>query len=223
MFIAKNLTGQQGHGRQRLIVQGFASEMQLGLEELSKLDGDAVSIFGTARSKKGSPEYKQSHRIGYRMAESGLIVIQGGGPGAMEGAAEGATDAGGTAVSVCLKLPHEEKPNPFGKITLEHQYFPTRKSIFLEHSVGFVVLKGGFGTLDELFEVLVHIQCGMSTKVPVYLVGTKFWNPLDGFIRQSMLEDGMISEADLDLYKITDDEDEVVEGVVSFWQSLRAA
>jgi uncharacterized protein (TIGR00730 family) len=199
--------------------------MQHGLNQIGQLEGDkqGVSIFATARSKKESAEYKQAYRFGYRFGKAGLLVFQGGGPGGMEGSAEGVAAAGGQAVSVCLKLPHEEKPNPYGVVNLEHQYFATRKAMFLEHSIGFVVLKGGFGTLDELFEALVHIQCRMTRKVPVYLVGKKFWTRLDSFIKDSLLEDGMISEGDLDLYRITDDEDEVVDGVVSFWQGLRVA
>lgn len=221
MFLAQRLVTTPGPERQSSIVQMFAAEMSRGLQQFSRLNRDGVSIFGTARRKKGHPDYDQAFRLGYRVAESGLIVIQGGGPGAMEASAEGAVAAGGTAVSVCLKLPHEEKPNPFGSFALEHQFFPTRKSIFVEHSIGFICVKGGFGTMDELFEVLVHIQCGMATKVPVYLVGTKFWNPLDVFIRESLLAEEMINPDDVNLYRITDDEDEVIDGIVSYWKSVQ--
>ncbi|MDZ4836214.1 MAG: TIGR00730 family Rossman fold protein [Candidatus Melainabacteria bacterium] len=224
MFKAKQLVGIRGSERQAAIVQLFSQEMHRGLTALESMRGrDMVTIFGTARRQKGHADYDQAYRLGYKVAKSGLLVMQGGGPGAMEGSAEGAVAAGGQAVSVCLKLPHEEKPNPFGAVNLEHQFFPTRKAIFLEYSVGFIVVKGGFGTLDELFEVLCSIQCGMTTKVPVYLIGTKFWNPLDVFIRESLLSEGMIGANDVNLYTVTDDEDEAVDGIVSHWKGRAAA
>lgn len=221
MFIADKLVGVHGSERNARIVQLYAEEMALGLKELESMGRDGVSIFGTARRRKGHPDYEQAFRLGYKVAKSGLIVIQGGGPGAMEASAEGAVAAGGTAASICLKLPHEEKPNPFGSISVQHRFFPTRKSMFVEKSVGFILVKGGFGTMDEFFEVLCSVQCKMSTRVPIYLIGTKFWTPLDTFIRESLLEEGMIGADDVNLYKITDDEDEAVDGIVSHWKARR--
>ncbi len=221
MFISNQLVGLRGAERNAMLAKLFGEEMHRGLTEMEVLNGDGVTIFGTARRPKGHPDYLQAYRLGYGVAKAGMIVIEGGGPGAMEGAAEGAVAAGGKAVSVCLKLPHEEKPNPFGSLNLQHQFFPTRKAMFIEHSTAFILVKGGFGTCDELFEVLCSVQCRMSTKVPIYLVGTKFWKPLDNFIRESLLSEGMISAGDEKLYTITDDEDEVIDGVVSHWKSTR--
>ncbi len=221
MILSKDLTGFSGESRTDQLLALYIEEMTRGLEAMEKFGKKGVCVFGTARRPKGHPDYQQAWRLGHKIvtrSSKRLSVIQGGGPGAMEGSAEGARAAGGEAVSVCLRLPREEKPNPFGNVELLHRFFPTRKTIFIEHSVGFIHVKGGFGTLDELSEVLVHVQCGMSAKMPVYLIGTKFWHLLDAFIRGPMLEEGMINEEDVHLYKVTDDEDEAVDGIVSHWE-----
>ncbi len=227
MFLSKDLTEFGADVRPEQFLALYAEEMARGFDAMKKFGKKGVSVFGTARRKPGSLDYQQAYRLGHKIvtrSKKRLCVIQGGGPGAMEGSAHGARDAGGEAVSVCLKLPHEEKPHPYGNVNLQHRFFPTRKTMFIENSVGFIHVKGGFGTLDELSEVLVHVQCRMATKVPVYLIGTRFWNPLDVFIKESMLAEGLINEEDIHLYNITDDEDEAVEGVVSHWEkSLIAA
>lgn len=172
--------------------------------------GKAVSVFGSARALPGSAEYACAEQIGARLVKSGYAVITGGGPGVMEAANKGATSAGGVSVGLGIELPLEQGLNEYVEIGLEFRYFFVRKTIFVKYSQAFVVLPGGFGTLDELFEAVTLVQTGKITRFPIVLVGTEYWKGLTAWINDSMLAEGKISEDDPDLITVTDDPAEVV-------------
>jgi uncharacterized protein (TIGR00730 family) len=172
--------------------------------------GQAVSVFGSARERPGSPEYELAEQIGIELARAGYAVITGGGPGIMEAANKGATSAGGVSVGLGIELPLEQGLNEYVEIGLEFRYFFVRKTVFVKYSQAFVVLPGGFGTLDELFESIVLVQTGKITRFPIVLVGTEYWQGLLTWIKETVLPAGKISAPDLDLIKVTDDPAEVV-------------
>ncbi len=172
--------------------------------------GPAVSIFGSARTRPGSTEYALAEEIGAGLADAGYAVITGGGPGIMEAGNKGARDAGGTSVGLGIELPFEQKLNDHVDIGVSFRYFMVRKTIFVKYSQAFVVLPGGFGTLDELFEAVTLVQTGKITRFPIVLVGTAYWSGLIDWIRTTMLPGGKISDRDLDLLQVTDDPSEVV-------------
>jgi uncharacterized protein (TIGR00730 family) len=174
----------------------------------------AVSVFGSARTKPGTEEYELGVDIGRRLHEAGYAVITGGGPGIMEAANKGCDDAGGLSVGLGIELPFEQKLNDHLDIGLEFRYFFVRKTMFVKYSQAFVVLPGGFGTLDELFEAITLVQTGKITRFPIVLVGTEFWGGLLDWVKQVMLSSGKISAEDMDLFHLTDDPAEVVQVIV---------
>jgi uncharacterized protein (TIGR00730 family) len=172
--------------------------------------GPAVSVFGSARVRAGDREYEQAERIGTGLAEAGYAVITGGGPGVMEAANKGAASVGGVSVGLGIELPMEMGLNDYVEIGLEFRYFFVRKTMFIKYSQAFVVLPGGFGTLDELFEALTLVQTGKITKFPIVLVGSGYWSGLVSWIRESVLASGNISAGDDELITVVDDPAEVV-------------
>ncbi len=190
-----------------------------GFEKMS-LIGPCVSIFGSARTKPGEKYYELAVNVAKRIAESGYGVITGGGPGIMEAGNRGANKAGGTSVGLNIDLPFEQHDNPFidPDKSLDFDYFFVRKVMFVKYSQGFVVMPGGFGTLDELFEAMTLIQTNKIHTFPIILVGTDFWGGLIDWIKNTMLEAGNISPQDLDLVKLVDTEDEVVEIIDAFYR-----
>ena len=172
--------------------------------------GPAVSVFGSARARPGDREYEQAVRIGTGLAEAGYAVITGGGPGVMEAANKGATSVGGVSVGLGIELPMEMGLNDYVEIGLEFRYFFVRKTMFIKYSQAFVVLPGGFGTLDELFEALTLVQTGKITRFPIVLVGSSYWAGLVSWIRESVLAGGNISAGDEELITVVDDPAEVV-------------
>ena len=182
-------------------VEGFGALAELGR---------AVSVFGSARSGPDTPDYAVGVDIGRRLAEAGYAVITGGGPGAMAAANQGALEAGGVSVGLGIELPFEQGMNDWVDIGVNFRYFFARKTMFVKYSQGFVVLPGGFGTLDELFEALVLVQTQKVTQFPVVLMGVAYWQGLLDWLRTTMLPDGKIAPADLDLISLTDDPDEAV-------------
>lgn len=171
----------------------------------------AVSIFGSARTKRDNEEYALAERIGASLTEAGYTVITGGGPGIMEAANRGAVDAGGVSVGLGIELPFEQSLNDYVDVGIEFRYFFVRKTMFVKYSQAFVVLPGGFGTLDELFEAITLVQTKKITRFPIVLVGTEFWGGLLDWVKNQMLPAGKISKEDLDLVHLTDDPNEVVE------------
>ncbi|PWW21157.1 hypothetical protein JD79_00285 [Geodermatophilus normandii] len=170
----------------------------------------AVSVFGSARTKPDHPHYAAGVRIGAALAQAGYAVITGGGPGAMEAANRGASEAGGLSVGLGIELPFEQELNEWVDVGISFRYFFVRKTMFVKYAQAFVILPGGFGTLDELFEALTLVQTRKVTRFPVVLYGTEYWSGLVDWIRGSLLESGTISAGDLDLFTVTDDVDEVL-------------
>jgi len=190
-----------------------------GFEKMSAI-GPCVSIFGSARIKPGEPYYELAVNVAKSIADAGYGVITGGGPGIMEAGNKGAHLAGGTSVGLNIELPFEQHDNPYidSDKSLDFDYFFVRKVMFVKYSQGFVVMPGGFGTLDELFEAITLIQTNKIHKFPIILVGSKFWSGLIDWVKDTMLGAGNISAKDLDLIKIVDTEDEVVKIIDAFYK-----
>ena len=185
-------------------------ELEAGFHALGHL-GPAVSVFGSARTPVGHPDYEVARRTAQLLGEAGYAIITGGGPGIMEAANRGAQEGGARSVGLNIELPFEQRGNAYADLQLEFHYFFTRKLMFVRYAVGFVVFPGGFGTLDELFEALTLIQTGKVMHFPVLLVGSEWWNGMLGWLRDRLLQTGKIARGDLDLVKTTDDPHEVVE------------
>ena len=186
-----------------------------GIESLSDV-GNAVSIFGSARVKQDDPYYKKAEYLAHRLAEEGFSIITGGGPGIMEAGNRGAAEAGGKSVGMNIHLPFEQKPNPYANISLDCRYFFIRKVLFVKYAMAYVVLPGGFGTLDEMFEALTLIQTKRIKSFPVILMGSEFWKGLLDWIKETMLRDNKISPSDLALFEIIDDPEEVVKYIKKY-------
>ncbi|GAB7050150.1 TIGR00730 family Rossman fold protein [Catenuloplanes indicus] len=189
------------------------SEFVEGFDSLADLP-PAVSVFGSARSKPDSPECETAERVGGALARAGYAVITGGGPGVMEAANKGASEAGGLSIGLGIELPFEQGLNEWVDVGIDFRYFFARKTMFVKYAQGFIVLPGGFGTLDELFEALTLVQTGKVTRFPVVLIGTAYWNGLLDWLRGTMAADGKIGPADLGLICVTDDVDEAVRYIV---------
>ena len=186
-------------------VEGFGALAELG---------DAVSVFGSARTRADSPEYALGVEVGRRLVEAGYAVITGGGPGAMEAANRGALEAGGVSVGLGIELPFEQRMNDWVDLGINFRYFFARKTMFVKYAQGFIVLPGGFGTLDELFEALTLVQTQKVTRFPVVLLCSAYWKGLLDWMRGPVLEGGKIAEADLELMSLTDDPQEAVQVIV---------
>jgi uncharacterized protein (TIGR00730 family) len=189
------------------------SEFVEGFDAMAEV-GPAITVFGSARVHEGSPAYDQAREIGRLLAKAGYAVITGGGPGVMEAANRGCQEGGGLSVGCNIELPHEQDINPYVDLGVEFRYFFARKVMFVKYADGFVIMPGGFGTMDELFEALTLIQTGKIRHFPIVLVGSKFFGGLVDFIRATLLEQGMISAADVDLVSVTDDPAEAVRMVI---------
>ena len=190
-----------------------------GFETLNAI-GPCISIFGSARTKPGTKYYELGVDIAKRLVEEGFGVISGGGPGIMEAANKGAALRDGASVGLNIELPHEQSHNPYidDDKLVNFRYFFVRKVMFVKYAQGFIVLPGGFGTLDELFEVLTLIQTNKITRVPVVLVGSAFWKGLRGWVKEIMLdEEQNISAPDMDLFPIMDDPEEIVNYISEFY------
>jgi hypothetical protein len=185
------------------------SEFVEGFDALAAV-GPAVTMFGSARVAEGAPMYELARTIARKLAESGFAIITGGGPGVMEAANRGCREGGGLSVGCNIELPHEQGLNAYVDLGVEFRYFFARKTMFVKYADAFVILPGGFGTLDELFEALTLIQTGKVRDFPVVLVGSEYWQGLIDWMRAVQLPAGAISETDLGLLQVTDDPDEVV-------------
>lgn len=186
------------------------SEFVESFDTLAHAKEMSVSVFGSARTPEDSPDYKEALKMGRLLAENGYGVITGGGNGIMGAANRGAFEAQGQSVGLNIELPHEQHPNPFQTISLAFRYFFVRKVCFLKYSTAVIVFPGGFGTLDELGEVLTMVQTKKINAIPIILVGKKFWAGMADWFK-TMEKDGMISPGDIDLVKIVDSADEAME------------
>jgi len=193
----------------------IASEFLAGFQAVQRIDRPAVSIFGSARVLDGSATYDRARATGKAFAEAGFAVVTGGGPGVMEAANRGCKDGGGLSVGFNIDLPHEQGINPYCDIALTFHHFYARKVMFVKAAEGFVIFPGGFGTQDELWESLTLIQTGKIGHFPVVLFDSDYWGELLEWLREEMLDDGLISPEDLDLLFSADDPQEVVKLVVS--------
>ncbi|GAB2746690.1 LOG family protein [Nocardioides pakistanensis] len=182
-------------------IEGFGSLAELG---------PAISVFGSARSAPGDPMYDLAEQLGRALTDAGFAVITGGGPGIMEAANKGACESGGVSVGLGIELPFEAGLNPYVDIGVNFRYFFARKTMFVKYAQGFIVLPGGFGTFDELFEALTLVQTRKVTSFPIVLIGTEYWSGLVDWIRGTVLGHGKISEPDLAMFHVTDDVDEAV-------------
>jgi uncharacterized protein (TIGR00730 family) len=191
------------------------SEFVDGFDALAEV-GPAVTVFGSARAAEGSTVYEQARDIGRRLARDGWAVITGGGPGIMEAANRGCQEAGGLSIGCNIELPHEQSVNRYVDLAVEFRYFFARKTMFVKYADAFVIMPGGFGTLDELFEALTLIQTGKIRDFPVVLVGTAYWQGMLDWMRAVQLPAGAVSEADLELLKLTDDPQEVCDIIVAY-------
>lgn len=198
------------------------SEFVDGYEKLSRI-GPCVSIFGSARTKPEHPNYKLAEDIAYKLTQHGFGVITGGGPGIMEAGNKGAHLGKGISVGLNIELPHEQHDNPYidRDKSLDFDYFFVRKVMFVKYSQGFVVLPGGFGTLDELFEAITLIQTKKIGRFPIVLINSKFWNGLIDWIKDFLLAQGNINAEDLNLFRIADTADEAVEHFVKFYEKYK--
>jgi len=191
------------------------SEMQAAADTLQQV-GWGVSIFGSARITPDSPYYALSEKLGQRLAQAGLPVIAGGGPGIMEAANKGAFTAGGTSIGLNISLPRETTNNRYQTHSLQFEYFYSRKATFFMHSAAYIAMPGGFGTMDELFEVLTLVQTRKVPPAPIVLMGTEFWSGLFDWMRQQLLTHKLIGPNDLELVTISDDVDEVMQHIEAF-------
>lgn len=198
------------------------AEFVEGFEMLGSI-GPAVSIFGSARSKPGDPNYQLAMDLAARCVREGFAVITGGGPGVMEAANRGATEAGGVSIGLNIELPFEQKPNPFATHQLGFRYFFVRKVMFVKYAMAFIILPGGFGTMDEFFEAMTLIQTRKIRPFPVYLVNSGYWKGLMSWLEDTMTGEQMIEPEDLALFHQRDDPAEIVRELGSWYRAVKAA
>jgi len=193
------------------------SEFVEGFEVLSKV-GKAVSIFGSARTRPDTKYYRQAEEVAYHIAKAGYAVITGSGPGLMEAANKGARRAGGVSVGLNIHIPCEQKPNKYVDTLLDFRYFFIRKVMFVKYAKAFVILPGGYGTLDEFFEAINLIQTERITKFPVILFGSEYWKGLLGWLKEDVLANANISKKDLDIFTVVDEPKEVANVIRKFYK-----
>jgi uncharacterized protein (TIGR00730 family) len=199
-------------------VAKIADEFRMGFVKVAQIKRPAVALFGSARVAEGSKPYEDARAVGRKFGEAGWAVVTGGGPGVMEGANRGAQEGGGQSIGFNIVLPHEQGPNRYLDIEYTFDHFYARKVCFVRPAEGFVIFPGGFGTLDELYESLVLIQTGKIHHFPVVLFDSDYWGDMLAWIKDELLADGMISPADLELLRVTDDADEAVRLVVASYE-----
>lgn len=210
---------QKGRVKDLWRIFRIMSEFVEGFETMSAL-GPAVSVFGSSRTRPGAPYYRLAEDVARVLVEHGYGVITGGGPGIMEAANKGCSEAGGDSVGLNIVIPHEQVPNPYidNDKLVNFDFFFVRKVMFSKYAQGFIVLPGGFGTMDELFEALTLIQTGKATRFPVVLLGSAFWSGLVDWIKDQVLGQGNISAEDLDLFHVVDDPTEAVRIIDDFYR-----
>ncbi|MEA1935347.1 MAG: TIGR00730 family Rossman fold protein [Thermodesulfobacteriota bacterium] len=186
------------------------AELVEGFDVLSRIH-PAVTIFGSARSHPNSSNYKTTEKVARLLAENGFNVISGGGPGVMEAANKGAAAGGGKSVGLHIHLPDEQKPNKYANVQVDFKYFFVRKVMFIKYAVAYIIMPGGFGTLDELFEALTLIQTKRIKPFPVILINSDYWKGLSDWIKKTLIKEKHISKSDLDLLRLVDTPEEAVD------------
>ncbi len=192
------------------------SEFVEGYEQLAHIS-PSVSIFGSARTKPDHPYYKLTEDVARRLSDAGFSIVSGGGPGIMEAANKGGFAGKSKSIGLNIILPHEQSGNPYQDISLNYRHFFSRKVMFVKYASAYVVMPGGFGTLDEFAEVLTLIQTGKSRRFPIILMVSKFWQPLIEWFKNTLIEEGTISEKDLDLFQVVDEPQEAVDAILAFY------
>jgi len=177
-----------------------------------------VTFFGSARIKQSDRWYKEAEKLGKLLGKYGFTVITGGGPGIMEAGNKGAYKVGGTSLGLNIQLPKEQTPNPYQDVALNFRHFFSRKVMFVKYASAYVVCPGGFGTLDELAEMLTLVQTGKARRIPIILVNSDFWQPLIAWFENTLVQQGMIKEADLGLFKLVDEPEDVVKAIFAFYE-----
>ena len=191
------------------------AEFVEGFENLADIS-PAITIFGSARTKEGDHLYGRAYELAKLLGKAGFNLITGGGPGVMEAVNKGAKEEGVKSIGINIELPFEQKPNPYITVPLSFRYFFVRKVMFIKYAIAYIVLPGGFGTMDEFFEALTLIQTRKIRPFPVILVGSDYWDDLIGFMRTRMVPHGMINKEDLNIFKVLDDPEEIVEYIKRF-------
>lgn len=185
------------------------------IEDLSRVQ-NGVTIFGSARVKPGDPYYQMAEKLGKLLVQNGFSVITGGGPGIMEAANKGAAEAGGRSVGMNIKLPFEQKPNPYANLQIDYKYFFIRKVMFVKYAVAYIILPGGYGTMDEFFEALTLIQTKRVKSFPVIVMGREYWQGLLDWLKSTMLRKNMIQPFDIEMIQIIDEPEEVVKHIQKY-------
>jgi uncharacterized protein (TIGR00730 family) len=200
----------------------IVSEFVDGFESMTAL-GPSVAFFGSTHSPENPKYYEIARQLAHKVAQKGFGVITGGGPGLMEAVNRGAQEAKGKSCGLCISLPTEEQPNPYidSHFHLSHRYFFVRKVMFVRYARAFVVLPGGYGTIDELFEALTLIQTKRIEPFPVYIVGKEYWQGLIDWMKGTLLKNGSINKDALSLFKLTDDLDEIVQGIETHFNTTK--
>ena len=206
------------NGQEAWRVLGIMAEFQIATDRLRGIR-PAVSVFGSARIQPGHAYHEKTKTIARKLSDAGFSVISGGGPGLMEAANQGAHGGRSPAIGLNIMLPHETSGNPYQDISLTFRYFFARKMMFVRFASAYVVLPGGFGTLDELTECLTLVQTGKTRRIPIILVGEPFWKGLVAWMGDKLVSEGMIGENDLDLIRIIDDPDAIVEAIFHFYEN----
>lgn len=194
------------------------AEFVEGFERLARIK-PSVSIFGSARTTAGSPYYALAEEIARMLSDAGFSVVTGGGPGIMEAANKGAFDGRSPSIGLNIQLPHEQHANHYQNIALTFRHFFSRKVMFVKYASAYVVLPGGFGTLDEMAEILTLVQTGKTRRIPIVLVGATFWTPLIDWFRDTLAAQGMIDVEDLGLFRVLDKPQEVVDAIFEHYES----
>jgi uncharacterized protein (TIGR00730 family) len=199
-------------------IMKITSELVEGYERLDKIT-PAVSIFGSARLKEGDKYYQDSVKLGRTLSDTGFSVITGGGPGIMEAANKGAHEGKSPSIGLNITLPFEQTPNSYQDINLLYRYFFTRKAMFIKHSIAYIVMPGGFGTLDELFDITTLVQTKKKADMPIILYSTAFWGGLMDWVKTTMIDFGVISHDDLELLHLVDSVDEAIEIIANHYKN----
>ncbi len=194
------------------------SEFVDGFETLPQYE-PAVTVFGSSRCKSGTKYYNLARQITKRLAEEGFSIITGGGPSIMEAANRGARDGNGASIGLNIELPTVQKPNRFVEVLLNFRFFFCRKVMFVKHAVAFIIMPGGYGTLDELFEALTLFQTQRTERFPIILVGSEYWKGLVDWLQYTALKKDMITQQDFKLFRVTDDVEEVVREITTFYNA----
>jgi len=188
-----------------------------GFDTLGQI-GKAVVFWGSARTPEDHEDYQMAVRMAKKLSEHGFAIVTGGGPGAMEAANKGARESGGLSIGLNIELPHEQKPNEFIEVSLDFRYFFVRKVMFVKYATAFVLIPGGFGTLDEFSEVITLIQTHKIKPIPVVLMDSNYWAGLIRWMQARMVREGKISKSDMELFHISDDENEAIQYILDWYE-----